>query len=80
MPHLQGPKLYQIIFPFFYCSLCEIMMKVHIGEIPRPTVWQAIDTLPITIKLSQFAQDASLVQQNFVPYVKSIMILPTPGN
>ena len=49
------------------------------GEIPRPTVWQVIDTLPIAIKASQFAQDASLVQQNFVHQVKSLMVFSTPG-
>ena len=54
-------------------------LKVQVGEIPRPKVWQVIDTLPIAIKVSQFAQDASLVQQKSIPYVKSLMIFPTPG-
>ena len=53
---------------------------MQIEEVPRPKVWQDIDTLPIAIKVSLFAQDASLVQQNSVPSVKSFLIFPTPGN
>ena len=74
------PKLYPIIFPLYQLIVyAKVWLKVQIGEIHGPTVWQAIDILPIAIKVSQFVQDASLVLQNYVLYVTSLMIFPTPG-
>ena len=58
----------------------KVWLKAQTGEIARPTVWQAINILPIAIKVSLFVQDASLVVQNFVPYDTSLKTFPTPWN
>ena len=73
-------KLYPIVFPLYHFVVySKVWLKVQIGEMHGPTLWQAIDTLPISVKVSQFVQDASLVLQNYVLYVTSLMIFSTPG-
>ena len=84
MDEFYAPFARSQIIPDHFSSIpfvvyAKVWLKGQIGEITRNRVWQAIDTLPIAIKVSQFAQDASLVQQIFVPYVKSLISSPTPG-
>ena len=52
----------------------KVWLKAQIEKKTRPKVWQAINILPIAIKVSLFVQDASLILQNFVPYATSLVI------